>query len=115
MSTRDDSAALLGRPHLAAWLPSGEVLVVGGEAPAGGVETCPGPDTWGRCPVALAGDAPRCNGAEWHRLDRLGDRTWRFTFVPDEDVLDARVCPVAILEPLGGPVYRAAPPTTSTL
>ncbi len=107
MSTaREGPTALLARPHLAAHLPSGALLVIAEDAPSEGVQTCPGPDAWGRCPIALAGQTPTCSGAEWHRLDRLSDRTWRFTFVPDETIVDARVCPVSILEPLGGVVYR---------
>ena len=66
-------------------LPSGEVLVPG--------KDCEGPDQYGACPAALAGEHPRCAGAVW----RYGtDPAWEFQFRSE-----STVCPASILDPLG--------------
>ena len=96
-----------GPTYLRALLPSGKVLVPGGSAEFRLVETCSGPDAWGRCSVAVGGGEPTCDGAVWYRRDQDLGRGWRFTFEADAELRDARICPVAILRPLGGLVYQA--------
>jgi hypothetical protein len=68
-------------------LPSGEVLEPGAR------EGCPGPDAYGACLTALAGDAPLCAGAVWYYGT---PPTWRF-----ELRSDSGVCPASMLDPLG--------------
>jgi hypothetical protein len=68
-------------------LPSGEKLVPG-QTPR-----CPGPDMYGLCPHAVAGEPLPCAGATWHYPGPLG---WQFTFQSDSSI-----CPVTVLDPLG--------------
>lgn len=106
--TVSESAQLaLDRPYLAAELPSGHLLVPGVSEPAAGVETCAGPDAWGRCPAVARGRVPMCQDATWYRCDRSGARSWQITFRPDAEMLAAGLCPVEVLEPMGGLVLAA--------
>lgn len=69
-------------------LPSGERLLPGADA------RCPGPDTFGVCPLADAPSGRVCAGATW--AYGSAERGWRFKFTGD-----ASVCPVTVLDPLG--------------
>lgn len=84
-------------PGLYAHLPGGEWLAPGdtGDVPEG-VRVCSGPDDWGCCPAALAGETPACAGAEWFKTQPgRGDRVWRFRYLEGTGA-----CPAASIEPL---------------
>ncbi len=73
--------------RLYAELPSGKQLV------PGDVTSCPGPDSFGICPLADTPSGRPCAGATWH-YD--GAQPWSFMFRAD-----SALCPVAVLDPLG--------------
>ncbi len=71
-----------------AWLVPGETTIEG-------VEHCAGPDWSGRCPEALAGRTPMCEGAIWFPggPDRRG-----YSFRPSNP--GGAACPAALMDPL---------------
>lgn len=81
---------------LVARLPSGELLVPGTWSQPPSRLHCPGPDSRGSCPLALAGVEVPCAGAEWLYFAGAPEPAWR--------CVPARVgaaCPAATLDPLG--------------
>jgi hypothetical protein len=91
-----DGTPNLHRQRFVARLPSGQLLVPGDQQAVPGALTCAGPDAWGDCPMAMAGDRPLCEGAIWRLTDK---RLWRFDFG-----LESMICPLSVIDP----VARAA-------